>query len=152
MARRERLAALSDFEHAADQIVERYEAHAAATGKTPYESPLGTFKRESYKLLRRTIADEGKHNVIKAIVRREDVEPARLLYAENPFHFGLLAIDPYRIVIEKRRLSLWSRQMAYADRHDVPAHFFLGFLWQSGSSDDISRKLLDDCREPWFRR
>lgn len=147
-----RLAALSNFEDSADRIVEAYERRHLTKGPTPYESPLGTFKRESYELLRRTIADEGKHNVIKSIVRRFKIEPARLHYADNPFHYGLLAIDPHRIVTKKRRLSLWSRQMAYANRHDVPAYFLLGFLWQSGSPNDISRKLKEGAREPWFGR
>lgn len=149
---RQREAARTDFEIKAYEIVQDFKRRCNAQEQTPFDRPLGAFKRKAYRLLRRTIADEGMHKVIKAVLRAEKKEPARLHYADNQFHFGLLAIDPHGVVTNKRRLWLWSRQMAYADKHNVPAHFLLGFLWQSGSADDISRKLEKGYREPWFGR
>lgn len=152
MPGRARLTALQEFEEAADQIIMDYASASRAKGQSHYERPLGTFKRESYKLLRRVIAEQGQHKVIKNVVRSWGVEPARLDYAENRYHFGLLAIDPQSDVLDRKRLSLWSRQMTYADLHGVPDRYLLGFLWQSGSPSQISRKLKEGYREPWFGR
>lgn len=150
MPGRARLTALHEFEEAADQILENYALASRERGQAPYERPLGAFKRESYKLLRRVIAERGQHKVIKSVVRTWDLQPARLQYAENQYHFGLLAIDPQFDVLDRKRLSFWSRQMTYADLHGVPACYLLGFLWQSGSPSQISRKLREGYREPWF--
>lgn len=151
MPRRARLTAESEFEEAAELIIMNYSSASRAKGQSPYYSPLGVFKRESYKLLRRVIAERGQHKVIKRVVRKWNIEPPRLHYAENQYHFGLLAIDPQLDVLDRKRLSLWSRQMTYADLHGVPDYYLLGFLWQSGSPSQISRKLKEGYREPWFR-
>ncbi|MGB7371839.1 hypothetical protein [Erythrobacter sp.] len=143
---------MSRFEHEADRILDVYSRNRFSSPDSPYEAPLGTFKRESYRLLRQTIFTEGRHKIIKSIVRKMDVEPKRLKYRGNEFHFGLLAIDPHKDVLDRKRLSLWSRQLNYAHVHEVPAHLLLGFLWQSGSSAQVSQKLAEGYREPWFAK
>ena len=145
-----RLAAKNEFLDRADEIRENYTRDPKRQATSPYSSPLGSFKRESYKLLRRTISAEGGHNVIKSVLKDAKVDPPRLNFRENQFHFGLLAIDPEREAMDPKRLSLFARQLTYADLHEVPAHFLVGFLHQSGSSASISKKLKADYREPWF--
>ncbi|HEY6814895.1 MAG TPA: hypothetical protein VI168_05085 [Croceibacterium sp.] len=90
--------------------------------------------------------------MIKAIIQTWDREPAHLFYKGNEFHWGLLAIDPHGEVLDAKRLSLLARQLTYADLHDVPAHFLIGFLYQSGPSVSVEKTLNAGTREPWFRR
>jgi len=88
--------------------------------------------------------------VISSIVRKMKIEPKRFHYRDNRFHFDMLAIDPHQEVIDRKKLSPWSRQLAYADPHDVFAYFLLGLLWQCRPSVDMGRKLRAGVKEPWY--
>lgn len=146
----DRLEATSAFEAGADLILQQFHAAKGRTANSPFDSRWGTFKRNAYDLIRRTKGLEGRHNVIKGLVRRFEAEPARLAYKGNEFHFGLLAIDPEGEAIDARRVSLFARQMTYADLHEIEPWQLIGFLYQSGPSTDIAKKLVQGAREPWF--
>ena len=140
-----------DFEDAATIINARCAAHKRTRGLSPFENALGQWKREAYTLVRGTINRAGGHNIIKTIIRSRNVTPDRLLYAGNEFYWGLLAIDPFEAAVTKKDISIFSRQMAYADLHSIAPHFLVGFLYQSGSPTQITRKLKEGYREPWFK-
>jgi hypothetical protein len=135
----------------AHSIVERFH-ELPKKGLSPYESRWGYFKRESYRLIRSTKSQPGGHNAMKSIVTMEDRDPPRIFYRGNEFYYGLIAIDPHHDVLDDKRLSLIARQLAYADLHEVPPHYLVGFLYQSGASTEISKKLKARAREPWFGR
>ncbi|WP_147367064.1 hypothetical protein [Aurantiacibacter zhengii] len=140
--------AVKIFDDRAYEIVKEFQ-RSPKKGPTPFESRWGSFKRQAYRLIRNTKSSQGGHKVIKSIVRSEDRIPAYLLYKGNEFHWGLLAIDPHGVVLDAKRLSLISRQLKYADNHDVPAHYLVGFLYQSGASTSTAKKLALGACEPW---
>lgn len=119
---------------------------------SPYASRWGTFKREAYTLIRQTISREGGHKIIKYAASLSDYEPVRFNYLGNEFYYGLCAIDPGRCVLVPRQLSVFARQMKYANLHDVEEKHLIGFLYQSGSAAKIKHKLLQNEREPWLSR
>lgn len=140
------------FTSRSEEMINQYGALKNRGSLRPYASKWGTFKREAYTLIRKTKGEPGGHNVIKGIVMREQVDPARLNYRGNEFHFGLLAIDPAFAVLDKKKVSLFARQMTYADLHDVPDYHLIGFLYQSGNTAEITKKLKAGTRESWFGR
>lgn len=133
--------ALERFSDQAFAMVEEYTANKGKPAPSPYFEPYKAFKRKAYALIRRTRLEQGGGQLIKGIVRRYDVEPAHLHYKGNEFHFGLLAIDPEDEVLDARKRSLLARQLTYAHLHDVPPKYLVGFLWQSGPTAEIPRKL-----------
>ncbi|MXO86473.1 hypothetical protein GRI38_10600 [Altererythrobacter aurantiacus] len=142
--------ATANFEDKADRIIADALRIQRTGAASPFENRLGFFKTEAYKLLRRTITAQGGHTIITSIVRKMDVDPSHIFYRGNEFHYGLLAIDPHFDVIDAKGVSRFARQFAYAHKHDVPAHLLIGFLYQSGSTDEITRKLQNNTFEPWF--
>lgn len=143
---------ISNFECAADEISKGFRARPHKGAPSPFESSWGFFKRESYHLIRKTKDSPGGHNIIKYIVRNHDIEPARLNYRSNEFHWGLLAIDPDRDILDRRQITRFAQQMAYAELHGVYADQLIGFLFQSGSTASLSKKLRKNEREPWIIR
>lgn len=142
--------AVDAFTERANQIVTAFR-NAPKKGTTPFDSRWGTFRRDAYRLIRTTKSSSGGHRVIKSVVRTFDRVPSKLLYNGNEFNWGLRAIDPDEDVMDEKRLSLLALQLTYADIHEVPAHYLVGFLYQSGSSASTSRKLKAGLREPWYR-
>lgn len=138
------------FEERADQIVAEYDKRKDLPAKSPYDSALGGFKRQSYDMLRKYISRPGGHKIIKSVIKRVGTEPVRLSYKGNEFYFGLVAIDPHQDILDKRRLELFAKQLKYADLHEVPGHLLVGFLYQSGSAARLRAKLNSNHREPWL--
>lgn len=138
------------FEAAGDAIQEGYRQRKKLPRLPPFDGKWGFLKREAYRLIRRQITEPGGHRTIKSIVRRWKREPREPSYDDNPFYWGLLAIDPAQDILDQRDLTRFAHQLMYAHRHDVPAHFLVGFLYQSGSTAEVSRKLAEGQREPWF--
>ena len=138
------------FEVAGDEIRMGYHSRRLLRRLPPFDGKWGFLKREAYQLIRRQITEPGAHRTIKNIVRRWKREPREPNYDDNPFYWGLLAIDPAQDILDQQTLTRFAHQLMYAHRHDVPAHFLVGFLYQSGSTSEVSRKLAADQREPWF--
>lgn len=138
------------FESQATLLKEQFDKNSRRKPLSPFDSAWGAFKRESYALIRGIKGSPGGHNVVKHIVTLAGVEPARLYYKGNEFHWGLLAIDPELEILDRKRVSRFARQMAYADLHGVHPNNLVGFLYQSGSAAAVTRKLADNAREPWF--
>lgn len=143
--------AASAFEHRADEILAVYEAKkTSARGGSPFEAKEGYLKRKAYELICEYLAAPGRSGTIKSIVRLWRREPRSPPFSENPFFWGLLALDPQGDVLNPARLHLYSRQLLYAHRHEVPPHYLIGFLYQSGNPGDLSFKVARNLREDWF--
>lgn len=150
-APRELSAAATEFEQRADEILAVYKAKKATSrGGPPFEAKESYLKRRAYELIREYLAAPGRSGTIKTIVRLWRRVPRSPAFSENPFFWGLLAVDPQADVLKPARLHLYSQQLLYAHRHHVPPHFLIGFLYQSGNPGDLSFKVARDLREDWF--
>lgn len=140
-----------EFEQRADDILAGYNARKTAAGVcSPYEAKGAYFKRKAYQLIRDYLNTPGRSRTIKSLVRRWGREPRSPPFSQNPFFWGLLAIDPQADILTPGRLHIYSLQMLYAHRHDVPTQFLIGFLHQSGNPGDLSHKVTGNLREDWF--
>ena len=141
---------LDEFYEQAKKIKRRYDEPENYQFSGPYTKPLSILKVESYKFIRRKLRDIENHSIIKRRAEEIGRDPSNLTFQRNQFHFGLIALDIDEKILDAKRISLWARQMTYAARHEIPAHLLIGFLYQSGSSTDISKKLMANYMEPWF--
>ena len=138
------------FEEAAHLIRNEYNRKKLMKGLSPFDSKWGSFKTNSYRIITLTKSEPGGHTIIKNNVRTSGREPARLDYLGNEFHWGLVAICGEDDILSPKKLYLFSRQMAYAEAHIVPARYLVGFLYQSGSAATVPMKLKTGAHEPWF--
>ena len=136
----------------AEEIREEFSAWTESRYPCPYLNKRNTFKRQSYALIRSKLSDAGGHNVITAAARYLGCAPTNLYFSGNEFHYGLAVIDQEKEILKAQRLSLLARQMTYAHLHDVPPRYLIGFLYQSGSSVSISKKLKEGYEQPGFGR
>jgi hypothetical protein len=133
------------FEEMADRIREEFLRRKNLKGLRPFETANGNFKRSAYALIRRTMAQPGGAGTIKGVVRRGAPRlPNSPSYTENPFYWGLLAIDPHLEVILKRQyLTLFAQQFLYANRNAVGPEHLIGFLYQAAVRRDLPAKLAE---------
>lgn len=130
--------------------------HCNSAELSPFERPVGQFKRLAYGLIKRTISEPGGHNVIKSIVHY--INHNGPSYGSNPFYSALLVMDEDRLelgnkhqALDRRTLALFANEMLYADRHNVPPCLLLGFLYQIGKPARWMKKLKAGELEPWTK-
>jgi len=113
----------------------------------PFDQAEGFLKRESYSLIMEYIRkNNGK--AIRSIVRRFVGEPRYPDYPENPFYWGLMAIDSRYQDLGARRISKYAQQLHYAHKNHVPPKFLVGFLYQIRGAVDLKHLLLMKHRDP----
>ncbi len=65
----------------------------------------------------------------------------------NLFHWVLVQVDLQNLTVAAR--NVMAKQLLYAYRHSIPPYLLEGFLHQTGSPQEISRKLDRSIYEPW---
>lgn len=135
------------FDDAAGFIRDGFSQRQTVKGLRPFDSANGYLRREAYALIRETKSRKGGANTIKSLVQRLSTTPESPEYAENPFYWGLLAIDPHRDFLSAQDLSRFAKQLLYADRNGVPPSYLIGFLYQTGGPRDLSHKLVSKVRD-----
>ncbi len=138
------------FLHTAADILEVYSSKRGALA-SPYERPISEFKRKAYSHIRKALSSPGGHNMIKSIHRDLAIQHKGPMFHENPFYWGLLAFDEKREKLKAQEVGFFSRQMFYADKHDVPPCLLVGFLHQIGSRSKLSLEKLKAMDEQWDR-
>ena len=135
----------------AEGVRKRWEvALASEEALTPYSNANGVLRRGVYNFVR-TARDKGISDLMEDLVRaREKRVRASENNQANPFYWGLLLVCGY-----DRRLSATTRnrfvqEMLYADLHDVPTEFLVGFLYQVADPNGLQRRLDEAMREDWY--
>lgn len=119
----------------------------------PYDQPEATLKRHVYKFAREQLAsgNDKKLAYLLWYKRAGEQRAHRISFQENPFHWVLSAIHPQISELDRPSLSKIGRQLLYAHRHDIDPDLLVGFLYQSGSPDVISKKAKAlNKREQWY--
>ena len=133
------------------------EAPEAKLSQCPYDKPESVLKREVYRFVHDNISTETSNRFEAAI--EETVykfRTPRIGFAENPYHLIFRALrskklHKYPLDIKAYEITRFSRQLVYARRHNICPDLLIGFLYQTGSPDEISKKAMNpDQREDWY--
>ncbi len=118
---------------------------------SPFEAPEGYLKRACFQVIQE-FRKANAHHAIKKLANYAGRDRRQLTYTDNPFYWGLLAIDPAFSAIEEGSLSLYAKQLLHAANHKVPPEHLVGFIYQSGSQSALKRKVRIGEREEEFLR
>lgn len=144
--------AFAEFDRIGDELIAEWQRRKKNESPvSPFDSAMGYLKRESYRIIIHFIKIE-ETSFFERVVRRDGrALTSRVKLDENPFHFGLLALFNGDDVLTRQDRSVFSMQMLYAYRHCIPPKLLIGFSYQSGSKDDIRRKLAEHYVEDGFK-
>lgn len=135
--------------------------------RAPYDAPVSVLQRMAYEFVRDHRLSTADILITTAIEnyrdKQEDKKPTedrrnlrrlRIAYKINPFHWVLsgleCGINVPNFNFGKHDVFRLSQQLIYADRHDMPPHLLVGFLYQSGTIKDVCNKAKDPSRrEQW---
>lgn len=124
------------------------------TGKlTPFERPEAILKRYVYRFVREHLeaGDGAKLEYLLGYKRSAEQRAHRIAFEANPFHWALSAIPSQLSELKRPALTKVGRQLLYAHRHDIDPDLLIGFLYQSGDPDEISRKaVIPNKMEEWY--
>lgn len=138
------------FVKEATHIVERWYARRRSEPDEKGDPPNAQFKRDAYRLLRAYI-DAGKEGIF-VDVAEDDGRPKRLVTQakSNLFKLGLVAMFADEGMLSDSDRNVYSKQMLYAYRHDVPPQLLVAFIGFAGSPAKIAAKVAVEFREPGF--
>ena len=112
----------------------------------PFATAEGFFKRQSYGLFYKFVDGADDKKMIKRIVTKFAYTPESPTFAENPYHWALIAMftvegvgGKEEITAAKKKIWRLGNEMLYAKRSSVKAEFLIGFLYQSACSKNISK-------------
>lgn len=109
--------------------------------KGPWQTRIGTVRRLAYRLTRE-LRNDGDLELLKRVVEEAGWTIDSPTIEENPFHWCLTAIDPklevFANTAARRRAGA---ELLYADRHDVPELYLIGFIYQLGNALNIYSRL-----------
>lgn len=139
----------TNFEKAADAIMDEYDRRRPLRGYAPFENANGYLKRMAYVLIKKTISKKGSLNIMRGIVKKYSKLYVSEFDRKNQFYIVLLAMDPHLEKLgDRRTLSLYARQLLFAHRNAVPAEYLIGFLYQSASQKRLLERLAVRRRDP----
>ena len=149
-AQRDELARWDEFED--NLAVEVGKRNVGLQKRPPFDTARGYLKREVYRYICERLDQKAGVSLQWCIEEaREGRLPRRPSFRDNPFHWALLGLQNRpELNLKKGEISRFGRQLLYARRHKVPAHFLVGFIYQTGSPTLINRRVADDEREPWY--
>jgi hypothetical protein len=115
--------------------------HRSRTKESVIEGSIERFRQEREKK--------------KKLDLRKNLRKITKKYKHEPFYWVLegmkdaIGIAEFRI--RDYDVSRFSVELTYADRHDVPEHYLIGFLLQTGRLQEIIRRAKDvNRREEWY--
>jgi hypothetical protein len=119
-----------------------------------YDKPDSVLKREVYRFVKDNFTPSTIHKLEKVVDDLiDDYREMRTGFSDNFFHWVFLALASERIVLKPYEITRYSRQLLYALRHGVDPDLLVGFLYQTGSPDEIGKRALDKKRrEEWYMR
>ncbi len=120
--------------------------------QAPYDKPESILKREVYRFTMRYLTDQNSGRLEDVLEANIPIERTlRVKFSENPFHRMLLALRSEGLDIEPFEITRYSSQLLYAQRHDIDPDLLIGFLYQTGSPDEIRKRVMrQKYWEPWY--
>ena len=125
------------------------------TVTSPYDEPISYLKRTIYSTVRHCWKSDAldilRECAMEALAggKSNTANRSAPQAMENPFYFGTVLITNGDKAFKRNYRSRFPRELLYAHMHDVPPHLLIGFLYQIGASDHISRRLQNEDYESW---
>lgn len=117
----------------------------------PWDSAENFAKREAYALILKTLAMTSGKSAIKKIVKINKAIPKSPLFDENPFYWGLLAMDLFDHENNPTmKVSSYAPDLFYAYKHRVPSAYLTGFIHQVGRRSTIRKTVEEEKTEKEF--
>lgn len=118
--------------------------------RQPWDTANGYFQREAYALIGETFRKKGGKQLIQKCARDSDYLPKRSAFSDNPFLWGLLAVDPDACCLgkEAKEAPRFARLFSHADRNRVPPIYLIGFLKQIGSYRTLDSEFRSPTLDP----
>jgi hypothetical protein len=124
-----------------NSIREQVGAARRLTRPAPWEAPYGVLKRRTYRLVR-LARSEGWLGAIRDEVTANAWVPSSPMFEANPFHWCLVALnDGQRVNLTRATRRRFANELLYADKHDVPELYLVGFIYQLGARFDIHERV-----------
>lgn len=136
----------------AKDINKEWKAKSAAKTVCPYDRPNSYLKRSVYEFVRSCLSTDDGAMLRMAVTGERPLAGARGdtgTFEDNPFFWGLLLVCGDNGLTKSSR-SRFSLELQYANMHNVPPQYLIGFLYQMGTSDGLAGKIADGTREQWF--
>lgn len=120
-----------------------------------YDRPDSKLKRGVYGLVRDCIKgaclDVLKESIEFQFGNKSQVKPSARNDA-NPFYWGLTAVCGDKNKLPRTTKSRFAQELQYANMHDVPPEFLVGFIYQIGPSGDLQHKIDNVEMQRWFAK
>lgn len=116
----------------------------------PYDAAPGYLKRAVYEFVMDPAVSADGHERLKAIVQSERNAVSRPGYiGENPFFWGFSLVFGHDDKFPRADRSKFAEQLLYASKHQVPARFLVGFLYQIGGHPRVLKQRSGGTVEGW---
>lgn len=146
-----------------ESVEMQLEARAALSKelrRSPFYSTPNVVKRAVYSFIRNEVSKRQllalEATIDKSRVDNADINAVlrtlRKAIEDEPYFWVLIGLhlDCPAANLRMADVTRFAQHLNYADRHDVPPEFLVGFLLQSGSLPEIYRRAKDPThREPW---
>ena len=118
--------------------------------RQPWDTANGFFQREAYALITQTMGERGGPSLLQRSARDSDYLPPNTRYSENPFLWGLHAIDPDASCLGKgaKKAIRFARLITHAHRNRVPPIYLIGFLRQIGGYRTLDSEYQSPALDP----
>lgn len=120
----------------------------------PFDREASFLKREVYAFVlenfRTSIEEANLLRFLPEVIARAKRRPPHKPSVEaNPFHWVFYALAAEGRHLERWEISRFGRELLYAKRHSIPPELLIGFLYQTGTPDQIYRKAGGGGHEEW---
>lgn len=116
----------------------------------PYDTATGYLKRAVYEFVLDPAVAAGGYERLKTIVESERNAASRPVYVgENPFFWGFSLVFGHDDDFPRADRSKFAEQLLYASKHEVPARFLVGFLYQIGGHPRVLKQRSGGKVEGW---
>lgn len=148
-----------EFVNVAGAVIRQAVNQPSDVELAPYDQPESVLKRSVYSLVR-SLRNRGVVKHLETAIFNDRYldtgRTKRVRFEDNPFQWVLFGLADHveisgKFHISQPKISRYSRQLLYADRHGVPTEYLIGFLYQSGNPSQISKKANDPAKfEQWY--
>jgi hypothetical protein len=153
-----REAILKEWKNAQAAKLNDAKGRSTRPASSPSKEPLSILKRRVYGAVRTCWKSDALEILRKCAVESGMPEKTKIACRimpdgiENPYYLGLALVTAKIPDFKPHYRSRFPREMLFAHMHDVPPDLLIGFLYQIGSSDQISRRLQNKEYEAWNGR
>ena len=138
-------------ERRVNKIIALFLSLSEARGeKTPCFRRASLLKRRIYTMIRDMKANGSLTPFLQAAFSSRNAPRLSKKLKDNEYYAFLRVILRGKVSRRPGEIIRIARELKYAQKHDVPEEFLIGFLYQCGSHARIVEMLAAGKMEPWW--